>query len=360
MKILVTGATGLLGSHLLHRLAIDADTGDLEIIGLKRPNSDLNKVREVFSFYSDKQEDLFDLIQWREGDILDRDSLVGALDGIDLVYHCAAIVSFDPRDRERLIQNNIDGTRNLLYALGWGFGSPVDGVTMHRDPTAALIHISSTSALGDAPGNDPHFFVDETTPRDPNRRHSGYSVSKYESEKLVWQAMEQGLNATIFNPGIILGPGFWNKGSSKLFTQMQNGLKFYTKGGTGYIDIRDLVEILVQQIPSPQSPFPNPHSRFCLVGQNYYYKNFFKRVADQLGVPRPSIKAGKFLSGLAWRIDSLRARIKNSYALITRETAESANRISFYNNQKAKDAFNFEFRSMEETIEWICGILKKS
>ncbi len=336
-NILVTGATGLLGTHLLVRLAKQRKEMR-RIIALRRGGSDMEEVKRVFSFYGDGWEDLYDAIEWRYGDMLDPESLRPVLKGVDLVYHCAAIVSFDPAERENLIQANVQGTKNLLNAI---------------PPPVTLIHISSTSALGDSPGNDPAFLVDEKTPRDPTRRHSGYSISKYESEKIVWEAIDQGLNAMIVNPGIILGPGFWDKGSSKLFSAIRNGLKFYTDGGTGYVDVRDVVEALVEgQKTKSQNGFGE---RFCLVGTNISFRDFFNLVADELRIKRPSIRAGKFLSGLAWRIETIKARLTGTFPLITRETAESANRFSFYSSEKIKQTLNFKFTPINETIKWVCS-----
>ena len=188
----------------------------------------------------------------------------------------------------------------------------------------------------------------------------------------------------IVNPGIILGPGFWDKGSSKLFSTIKKGLMFYTKGGTGYVDVRDVVEVVVELAcpgldPGSKELAPDlirgrkveracpgldPGSngrkveRYCLVGANVYFKDFFFMVADALGVKRPSIKAGPFLSGLAWRMGTFKARISGSYPLITRGTAESANRISFYSSEKVKKELGFEFREIEETVQWCCKFLR--
>jgi len=393
MNILVTGATGLLGSHLLHRLAfvgqnVEESKGQKvnQVFGLRRETSNLDEVKQVFSYYGGDWEAKFDSIQWKVADVLDASSIEAAMQDIDLVYHCAAIVSFDPSDRDRLIKSNIEGTKNIVNAIlkilpravmPANAGTRLHhnehsrGSNNHDHPT--LIHISSTSALGDAPGNDPNFLVDETTPRDPNRTHSGYSVSKYESEKIVHAARKKGLKVSVVNPGIILGPGFWDKGSSKLFKQMHDGLKFYTKGGTGYVDVRDVCDVLVTKLkccrvakacpgPDPgldESLVPSPESRYCLVGSNAYFEDFFNLVADELGVTRPSIKAGKFLSGLAWRVGTLKAKLTGGFPLITRETAESANRISFYSAEKVKKEFDFNFRGIEDTVAWCCGCFKK-
>ena len=241
--ILVTGSTGLLGSHLLYALLQQYS----RVAAMKRSSAKTDTLREIFSFYTKEPDLLMERIDWRTGDLLDRDSVVQALEGIHCVINCAAIVSFDKRDRERMIANNIQGTKNLGEAVmmvrSREEGSGGEEVRRWEDRKPVVIHISSTSALGDGPGDDPKFRIDENTPRDPKRSHTGYSVSKFESEKVL---NEMGLDAIILNPGIILGSGQWSKGSSQLFVKAWQGLKYYPYGGTGYVDVRDLAAIILQ------------------------------------------------------------------------------------------------------------------
>jgi len=275
--MLVTGGTGLLGSHVLYALLQTHD----RVAALKRPTATLETVREIFSFYVQDPEPLIHRIDWRTGDLLDPSSLGPAMDGIDTIIHCAAIVSFDSVDKNKLISNNIDGTRNLANAIR---------AYQQQCPGLFLVHISSTAALGDSPGNDPEFFIDEETLRNPARHHNSYSTSKFESEQMIH---ELGAAAVILNPGIILGPGQWSRGSSQLFVKGWNGIRFYPYGGTGYVDVRDLASLIILLL--------NKHyggERFCVVGANLRYREFFNRVTDEFGKPHPSIYAGRFLSGL--------------------------------------------------------------
>jgi len=439
--ILLTGATGLLGGHTLYALLQKYD----RVAALKRKHSSTEVLREIFSFYTNDPDELLKRIDWRTSDMLDADSLVRAMDGITCVVNCAAIVSFDPKDRKQLINNNVEGTRNLVNVVmarlkDFETKGPRDleefnginrALGLPVSQSLSLLHVSSTAALGDSPGRDPDFRIDEETPRNPKRQHSGYSESKWQSEQVVWNAInghmdtlnmtnprlqsggadDQGhknnpglsvsmsqctespiishqspvtnhqspvtnFPAIILNPGIILGPGQWNKGSSLLFKQSWEGLKFYPYGGTGYVDVRDVAEIIVQivemwkcgnvlsqePITLTHSYIPQPQSltgqRYCVVGANLRYKEFFDLVTDEFGKPNPHIYAGKFLSGLAWRADTLRARLAGRYPLLTRDTAESAQRISFYSSKKIQRELGFSFRKMEDTLDWICSLYK--
>ncbi|MDD5509105.1 MAG: NAD-dependent epimerase/dehydratase family protein [Bacteroidales bacterium] len=403
--ILITGATGLLGGHTLYALL----QKNQRVAALKREQSSTDGLREIFSFYTQDPDALMNRIEWRTGDMLDADSLIRAMDGISSVINCAAIVSFDPKDRRQLIRNNIDGTRNIVNTILKSKDKSVKNKERDQDEQEEreenndrslvpghwsllpyLIHISSTAALGDGPGNDPKFLIDEDTPRDVKRKHNGYSESKYGSEQVVWEAIdgnegvrayghtgerayghmgvraygnlgireskcqgEQRLKAVILNPGIILGPGQWGKESSQLFVKAWEGLKYYPYGGTGYVDVRDVAEVVCGIVENLFG------QRYCLVGANLRFRDFFDKVTDEFGKPNPSIYAGRLLSGLAWRADTLRARLTGRYPLLTRDTAESAQRISFYSSRKIQEALDFRFRPIEETIDWVCSAYKR-
>ncbi|MFA6126222.1 MAG: NAD-dependent epimerase/dehydratase family protein [Bacteroidales bacterium] len=389
--ILLTGSTGLLGGHVLYALLQKYE----HVAALKRPSSHTDTLREIFSYYTKQPDVLLERIEWRSGDLLDPGSLAEALQGISLIINCAAIVSFQPRDRKKLITNNVEGTGNLVKAI---LSSDKNSQAERQgDERTVLIHISSTSALGDGPGNDPRFLIDEHTPRDPKRKHSGYSVSKFESEQVL---KELGDRVIILNPGIILGPGQWNKGSSQLFVKAWEGLKYYPYGGTGYVDVRDIADIITEigcRVPAfagmtengigyqeanaqslPVSPSPRPSStvhrlsspvtrppspisqRYCLVGANLRYREFFNLVTDEFGKPNPSVYAGRFLSGLAWRGDCFMAWIKRRNPLLTRETAESAQRISYYSAEKIIQAIGYKFRPIGETVGWVADCFRKT
>lgn len=355
--ILITGSTGLLGGHLLYALLQKYD----RVAALKRPSAKTETLREIFGYYTKDPDPVLERIDWRSGDMLEKEPLFQNLSGISIVINCAAMVSFDPRERKRLIANNVLATKNL-------------GEAIKRQEEAGqkilLIHISSTSALGDGTGDDPEFLIDEETPRDPLRRHTGYSISKYESELAL---RETGVNAVILNPGIILGPGQWHKGSSQLFAKAWQGLKFYPYGGTGYVDVRDVAGIIIEiidQISSVGYPVlkssvlpvlqSSNQQRFCLIGANLRYRDFFNRVTDEFGKPNPSVYAGSVLSGLAWRADTFLSWIAGRNPLLTRETAGTAHRISFYSSEKVRKTLGYQFRQIEETIDWVAGCYRKT
>jgi dihydroflavonol-4-reductase len=129
--IFVTGGTGLVGAHLLFELT----NAGKKVKALKRETSNLQQVLKTFSYYSEKPQELFNQIEWVNGDILDYFSLEKILEGVTEIYHCAAIVSFRSAERKKMIQNNVDGTANLVNAA-------------IENDVKKICHVSSISALG--------------------------------------------------------------------------------------------------------------------------------------------------------------------------------------------------------------------
>lgn len=325
--ILVTGGTGLVGSHLLFDLVKKGES----IRALKRENSSLQDVRDCFAYYSESADELFDKIEWVNGDMLDTDSLYNALEGVTKVYHCAALVSFKKADKGLMKNINVEGTRNI-----------VDACIEHK--IKKLCFVSSISALGTP--EEKEDIVSETTPWSPEDKRSGYSISKFNSELEVWRGIEEGLDAIIVNPSIILGPGQWHKGSSLLFTTVAKGLRYFTRGITGYVDVRDVSKAMVQLMDSDIK-----NERFLLNADSCSYEFIFKSIAKALNLPVPSKYASPLLTGIGWRLAYLKKIFLFQEPSFTRATARSSHNRSFYSNQKIKDTLDFEFISVGNSIK---------
>jgi nucleoside-diphosphate-sugar epimerase len=325
--ILVTGGTGLVGSHLL----FDLITKGEKVRALKRASSKIELVRKTFAYYSDKADELFDKIEWFDGDMLDHFSLEDALEGIEYVYHCAALVSFRKEDKKNMIDINVEGTRNLVDAC---LDAKIKKFCM----------VSSIAALGSPEeGED---TVTEKTPWSPEEKRSGYSVSKFQSELEIWRGIEEGLNAVIVNPSIILGPGQWDKGSSLLFSTVAKGLKYYTKGVTGYVDVRDVSKSMVQLMESEISK-----ERFILNGEDCSYEFIFKSIAKHLGMEGPTKYASPKMTEFGWRLALVKSIFLFQKSGFTKETARASHNVKYFSNQKIKDALNFEFIPIEKSIK---------
>ncbi len=325
----VTGGTGLIGSHLLYQLV---SSGQI-VKALKRKTSNLKQVQKVFSYYSENAEELFHRIEWKEGDILDYYGLEKLLKGVDKLYHCAAIVSFNSKERSWMIRNNVDGTANLVNAA-------------LENGVKKFCHVSSVAALGSLLNG---YLVDETTNWGPSKKNSGYSESKFFSEAEVWRGIEEGLNAVIVNPSIVIGPGNWEQGSPQLFKTIGDGMNFYTKGVTGYVDVNDVVEIMVRLMDDTN--FENvKNQRFLLSAENLSYRSVFYQIADALGKPRPKVHASPFLLAVAWRAAAFYGWLSRTSPTITRETASASAANRKFDGSKITRILNFKYRPVSKSI----------
>ena len=314
--ILVTGANGLVGSYLCRYLISKGE----KVRALKRPNSDLRLL-----------EGVTDKIEWVDGDILDIFSLEEAFIGIDKIYHCAAIISYSKRNNHLLTQVNVDRTANVVNtALDMGIKK--------------LVYISSIAALGKTGKEDE--VVTEQTPWERKNLTSDYSVSKFLAEREVWRSIAEGLNAVIVNPSIIVGAGNWNSGSCKLFTTIHKGFKYFTEGKTGYVDVRDVVKIVYALMESDTT-----NERYILNSENVSYRDFLTTIAKELQVKGPTVKAGKFLSALAWRTEWFKSLFNGSEPSVTRQTALIANKKVNYANNKIVEQLGYKFISVNKAIE---------
>ena len=333
--VFVTGGTGLIGSHLLFKLVSDGKS----VRALRRENSNLQQVLKIFSWYSEHAEELFGRINWVTGDILDYDEMEMLLEGVDEVYHCAGFVSFNSRDHRNMIHNNVEGTANL-----------VDAAIANR--VSRFCHVSSVSALGKSRDGYP---INEQTNWIPSRKVSAYSRSKFFSETEVWRGIEEGMDAVIVNPSIVLGPGNWNAGSAGIFKLVWDGLKFYTGGVTGYVDVRDVVKAMVMLMDDRNfGSFKN--NRYLLNAENRSYLDIFSMIADAMNRPRPSFYAGGILLGVTWRLMSVVRLFMKKTGGVTREVAAAAGSKSYYDGSKIKSLPGFSYLPVEKSVKQISEI----
>jgi len=327
--ILVTGGTGLVGSHLLYRLTLQHET----VVAIHRKSSDLTAVQHVFSYYSDDAKKLFESIQWIEADINDIPSLTEAFKGITYVYHAAAMISFSVADYRNMRKVNIEGTANIVNLC-------------IANNIQKLCFVSSVAAIAKSLSGVP---ITENNEWNLEQNNYGYAITKYGAEIEVWRASQEGIDVVIVNPGVILGPGFWENGSGKLFSNIYNGFKYYTEGLTGFVGIADVITIMMQLMKSDIT-----NERYILISENDSFKNVFFAIADALHKKRPSIKATKLLSGIAWRLSLISEKITGRRSLITKQTARSSHNKYQYANKKIREAIGFNFEPLADTIKTSC------
>ena len=332
--ILVTGGTGLVGSHLLLHLA----KMDRSVKAIYRNKDKLAAVRQVFSFYVDDADELYDKIEWVQADINDIPALNEAFRGITEVYHCAALISFDPDDLQILIEVNETGTANVVNFC-------ID----HQ--IQKLCYVSSIAAIG---SYEHQPWVSEDTEW-KNENANPYSLTKHLAEMEVWRATLEGVPVVIVNPGVIIGPGFWNSGSGKLFKLAAKGPKFYPPGGTGFVAIEDVVQIMIKLMTSPIE-----NERFITVSDNLSYKEILSRITTHLDKKPPtkelSIGLLKLLRPLDWLLHILIGRRRR----LTKAQLYSLQNRSYYKNDKVKNMLGYTFGSLDEAIRFSSEKFKES
>ena len=319
--ILVTGATGLVGSHLLVQLLQDKE----EVKALYRTEKQIEKVRKVFIFKN--QELLFEKIQWVKGDVTDIPTLEPAFENVTKVYHCAALISFDPNNEDELRKVNIEGTANIVNCC-------IDF------KVKKLCHVSSIAALGDTKENET--IITEETEWNPEKSHGDYAITKYGAEMEVWRGFQEGLEVVIVNPGVIFGYGFPDQGSGLLIKVVKKESSFYTKGNIGIISVEDVTSCMIQLMQSEISG-----ERFSLVGENVCIKDLLCYLAELLKVNPPKIYATKTITSLGWRLDWLISKITFRKRKLTRATAKASHSIDVYESEKISNKLNFTFQKKE-------------
>lgn len=328
--ILVTGGTGLVGAHLLLHLI---ESGE-NVRAIYRNAKSIEKTKNLFNLY--KKPDLFDAVEWIQADITDIPALEKAFDGIDYVYHCAALISFDPKDEDLVRKTNIEGTANIVnFCIA--------------NAIKKLCFVSSIAALGDlAPHEN---YITEETEWNPEKPHSDYAISKYGAEMEIWRGQQEGLRVIIVNPGVIIGPGFWEQGSGQLFMKVKKGLSFYTLGSSGFVAVTDVVRIAAQLMKSEIH-----NERFTLLAKNVVFRDILDSIADSLFAERPTIHAKPLLMEICWRIDWILSNVFMKERELTSATAKASYSKNKYSNEKITTALKTDFLDIHQYIKEITAL----
>ena len=324
--ILVTGGTGLVGAHLLYSLINSGES----VRAIHRKSSDLAAVKNVFSFYTNEPNIVFDKIEWMEADITDIPSLANAFKGIEYVYHAAAFISFNPWHYPVLKKVNIEGTANMVnFCLSEG--------------VKKMCYVSSIATIGkDANGN----LITEETEYNPEADNSVYAITKYGAEMEVWRGTQEGLDVVIVNPGVILGSGIWSSASGGIFRTVYKGLKYYTPGGVGIVDVQDVTQAMIKLLNSPVK-----NEKYILVAENISYQDLLTKLAESLHKKPPYKLVAKWKMLLFSNIDWCSYKIFKTKRKLLKATVNSLYNKSFYDASKIEKEIDFNYRSHQKTIE---------
>jgi dihydroflavonol-4-reductase len=321
--ILITGATGFLGAELTHQLTASG----LKLRAIKRESS------KIPDLLKDNQA-----IEWVNADINEFSDLENAFEGITKVYHCAGFVSFNPKDKLKLIRVNIEGTSNV--------------VNLCAANEARLVHVSSVAALGQ-PKKGQQITEDDYWEYSPHVHI--YAISKYEGEMEVWRGIAEGLEALIVNPSVIIGANAGYEGSGALFKLVRKGLSFYTNGSTGLVDVQDVAKSMILLMDS------DLHSeRYTISAENMPFRTLFSKIAAGFGLPAPAREAKPWMLGIAWRAARLASFLTGKSYGITSDTASSSISMSEYSNTKIKNTIGIDFQPLDKSIREVCAALIKN
>lgn len=310
--ILVTGGSGFLGQHLVRHLSAQGQ-----------------HIRALYNSHAPKEK--LPNVEWMRCDLLDIFEVEEALADVTHIYHCAAMVTFDPRRRNEMLHFNPESTANIVnQAL-------VQGIEK-------MVYVSSVAALGRNGENTKEITEEEEWGE--SKYNSAYGLSKYLAETEVWRGIGEGLNAVIINPGIILGAGDWSTGSAQLIKLAEREFPFYTSGINGWVEVADVVKIMVMLMDADIES-----ERFIVSAGNYSFREVFDMMAKELGKKPPRYRANGLMTGIIWRLTTLQNRLFGTKMLITRETANNAQGHSVYNNQKLLKVFpSFAYTPLGESI----------
>jgi len=328
--ILVTGGTGLVGSHLLFELVKKGH----KVRATYRSKKKIDAAKHVFSYYTTQVDELFSQIEWVEAHLNDIPALTKAFKEVANVYHCAALVSFDPNDYYALRRINIEGTANIVNLC-----------LTHN--IKKLCYVSSIAAIGHGELNET--IITENTNWIPDDDHSVYAITKYGAEIEVWRGVNEGLDAVIVNPGFIFGPGFWNTSSGSLIKKINKGLSHYTTGVTGYVDIIDVIAAMTQLMDSTIK-----NERYILISQNISFKEFALKAAQNLNVKPPKNEALNWHLQVAWRLDWLNYFVRRKRRKLTKQLASNLSKKFNYSNKKVIADLKFKFTPIDESISQTC------
>ncbi|MDB5009408.1 MAG: nucleoside-diphosphate sugar epimerase [Mucilaginibacter sp.] len=316
--ILVTGATGFLGSELAKQLCQNGES----IRCTKRATSVIPLILQPYSKY----------IEWVDADLMDIFALKDALQGITQVYNCAAWVSLKQADKKPMIRTNVIGTANL--------------VNLCLEQPVKMVHVSSIAAIGAA---KPGELITEEHHLEATTENDGYALSKLESEMEVWRGMAEGLDAVIVNPSLIIGSNAGTAGSGQLFETVRKGLKFYTKGSAGFVDVEDVAKCMIALMNSPITG-----ERYIINAENREYKQLTAEIAKGFGLKPPAILAKPWMMEAAWRGAALAAALTGKSPALDKTAAQAASQTRNFDNSKIKRDVVIKFKPISKTIGEIC------
>tara|TARA_B100001741_G_scaffold308387_1_gene304529 strand:- start:1225 stop:2190 length:966 start_codon:yes stop_codon:yes gene_type:complete len=317
--ILVTGATGFVGSELICLLV----KKNLNVVGLYRNEIQKNKTILIIKSRLKKNTEKLKKIKWIKANLTDFSSLENAFFGIKKVYHCAALVSMAFKDQKRLLKINQEGTSHIVNLC-------------LKNNIKKLVYVSSIAALG----NDKYENeINESSPWDNSIEKTTYSYSKYVAELEVWRGSEEGLPIVIVNPGVILG----NKSPiNSMFNSIRKGFNFFPSGSTGLVEINDVVYLMFHLMESNIT-----NERFILVAENWSYKKIYEMTLKKYNKKIKLFPLPKSIFYLAWIIEKTISFFGFKKRFLSKALIRSLYEDKQINGNKIKSKISFSYSPIE-------------
>lgn len=334
MVNLVTGASGILGSYVVAELVKQGET----VVACRQAKSSLLPIEKVFALKFEDWEEQFKKVEWRELDLTSLLSIETALQGIDTVYHCAGFVSFAASDRSKLFQINEQGTANLVNAC-------------LALPGIQFCHVSSIGTLNNSEHIGP---LNESVFWKSTGKEGYYAISKYNAEREVWRGMEEGLNAVIVNPGVILAPAFWQQSSLELIHKAYKGNRFFTAGQTAYVMADDVAAVMIQLVK--QKVFGK---RFLVFENNYTYRAVFEALRKGFHYKGRLIEVSESVLKVVAFIERFFSFFIGRDAVLSPSVMRAAFNQQLYSRENLDNTLKHEFIPLLSGISNLCEIYLK-
>lgn len=320
--VFVTGATGLLGGYLL----LELSKRNQSIIALKRTNSNLKPIKQLFAEFSTIEQ--FEKIQWIEGDLLDIPFLSEALRDVQTIYHLAAYVSFDDRKRKIIREANEKATENLVN-IAIDLQVP------------EIVYVSSIATLDKSENNDE---IDENSNWNSDQNHSEYAISKKKAEMNIWRASQENIDVLIVYPSVIIGSFDGNRESEKIFQLSRNKTTYATTGSTGFVDVRDVAFAMAQLVEQKCW-----NQSFLLNSENKTYAEIFQFLRKKWNLPQPKIISKSQLKWIYY-FTKINQIFGNKY--LSKSSHQALTSTAKYQNQKIKSTININFIPVTESLSF--------
>lgn len=312
MKILVTGATGFLGHHLVKKLINEGH--DIRILKEKDASMELLKGLKTEVF---------------EGDIRDSEAVKKAVSGCEIVFHLAGIISYWGKQDPLQFEINVNGTKNVVKAC-------------LEEKVQRLIHTSSTVAVS----FNPEGLATEKTEFNLGSLGIAYCDTKYLAEKEVQKGVKEGLDAVIVCPGSMYGSGDIRRiKEDPVFPEGISSM-FYVEGGLGVVDVEDVVEGEILAWKKGKRG-----ERYILVAENLSFYEIRKIISEILGKQPPKIKLPSLIFLAFGYILNWSSYLTGERPKFTPENARLNNIHLYFSNEKAKKELGLEFRPFKESVK---------